>query len=90
MKKDQSWQGELAKQTKNLKSKMKEELKKEIAHDVIKIILDSKPAFFVSKKQKLPKLSKFAQEVLYEQKAEICTNVETYFFNILKHERPQK
>jgi DNA phosphorothioation-dependent restriction protein DptG len=52
---------------------------KEIRKAVIKIIQESKPTFFVKDKNvKIP-----SDELLYEQKAEICTNVEMYFNKLL-------
>lgn len=51
-----------------------------IMKDVIKIITTAKPVFFVKDKNvEIP-----ADELLYEMRAEICTQVETYFYKLLK------
>lgn len=53
-----------------------------IRNDVVKIICNSKATFFVNEKNKNVEIP--PDELLYELKAEICTNVETYFYNLLK------
>ena len=59
----------------------KTELKK-IAYEVVRIINESKATFFVNDKNVSidPKIDDF----LYELKAEISTNVEMYFYELLK------
>lgn len=51
-----------------------------IAKDVIKIITESKATFFgVKNIDSIPR-----EDLLYELKAEICTNVEMYFYKLIK------
>lgn len=61
---------------------IKEDIKK-IADDIIKIVQDSKATFFVNKDEKaeIP-----TDEVLYELKAKISTNIETYFCKLLTNQ----
>lgn len=69
----------------NIKSFISQELqrqRKEIRDNILKIIQDSKPTFFVNDKNKDIEIP--TDELLYEQKAEICTNVEMYFYQKLK------
>ena len=60
---------------------------KTIRDEVVEVMLNSKATFFVSNKkeaEKLNKLTKEVEEVLYEQKSEIVTNVEMYFVSLLE------
>ena len=54
---------------------------KKIKEDVVKIIQESKATFFVNKNMhiEIP-----ADELMYELRAEICTNVEMYFYRLLE------
>ena len=56
---------------------------KEIRDDVVKIIQESKATFFIGKDEKDVEIP--PDEVLYELRAEICTNVERYFYNLLSN-----
>jgi hypothetical protein len=58
-----------------------EEIEK-IRDEVVKIISNSKATFFVNKGQKCINIP--TDEALYELKAEIYTNVEMYFVNLLE------
>ena len=55
---------------------MKDKELKKICEDLVKIIVDSKATFFGTGKID-------TEELLYELKAEICTNCEMYFVNKL-------
>jgi len=62
------------------------ELKK-ITNDVVKIITNSKATFFCGDKKQARKLDKDFKKCAYllgELQAEICTNVEMYFYEKLK------
>jgi hypothetical protein len=50
-----------------------------IRNDVVNIITTAKPVFFIKdSKTEIP-----ADELLYETRAEICTQVEMYFYKLL-------
>ena len=50
-----------------------------MAKQVVKIIVYSKPTFFVN--DKTTKIS--FDDLIFETRAEICTNVEMYFYKLL-------
>ena len=52
----------------------------EIAKDIVKIIVNSKATFFVNSPDQIPS----KEESMRELKEEICNNVETYFYELLK------
>ena len=57
----------------------REEMIKEIAKDIVKIIAESKATFFGDKDTKIP-----TEELLFELRAEIMTNCELYLYKLLK------
>ena len=62
------------------RDEMREEVVKQMRDDIVKIITNSKATFFVSE----PNVEIPPEEVLYELRAEICTNIETYFLSRLR------
>lgn len=63
----------------------KKEIRK-IANDVTRIMMKSKPVFFVKDEKQnkaLDEIFTLADELLYEQKATMVTDVEMYFSELL-------
>ena len=60
---------------------MKTDIKK-IRDDVVRIIVNSPPTFFVNERNKKLKVSE--ADLIYETTAEICNNVEMYFYKLLE------
>lgn len=61
------------------KTMTKQELQK-IAQDVIRILKESVPGFFVNKDEEIP-----VDDLIFEHRAQMITDVEMYFYELMQN-----